>query len=334
MSERTGYQKAAILTITLGPKSASAIYGHLNEEEIERVTAEIARLGTITADEKREVLDEFLQMMMAQKYISQGGLDLAQEILDKAVGKHKATAILNRMHGFGANTSFELLQKIEPATIANFLKNEHPQTVAVVLAHMDSRLTGPVLAKLPEEMQPEISYRIATMDRPSPDVLKVVEEVLNSYLSSDFNAMSEQAGGTKKVAEALNEIDREVWREILEGLEEFSKEVAYDVKNQMFIFEDIVTLDDKSIQELLKNVDTKELSMGLKAATDDVKDKIFNNMSKRAVSGIQEDMEYMGPVRVTDVEASQQRIVDVIRKLEEDGTIILGKAGGGAVMVE
>jgi flagellar motor switch protein FliG len=334
MTAKSGIQKAAIAIIALGPTAASSLYRHLSEQEIEQVSAEIARIGTISPDDQQEVLEEFTSKAMANRTISSGGLELARDLLDKALGRNKANEIINRVLDFGEGSSFEILRKIEPLTVANFLKKEHPQTVATILAHMDSRLMGPVLEKLPPDLQAEVSYRVATLDKQSPEVIRVMEEVLKSTLSADVSESARQRGGTKKVAEALNEISPEVWREILDGMEEYNKEVAMDVKNQMFIFEDIAELDDRSIQELLKNVDSRELSVALKAASDAIKDKIFGNMSKRAAEGINEDIEYMGPIRLTDVEMAQQRIVDVLRKLEEDGTIIISRAGTGSVMVE
>ena len=332
--DRSGYEKTAILIISLGPKLAAPIYRHFSEPEIERLTAEIVRLGRISADVKREVLEEFFQLTMSQGNISEGGLDLAQEILDSALGKQKANAIIGRLLDFSEGTSFELLRKADPLTTANMLKKEHPQVIAMVLAHMDPRQMGPVLSKLPEELQGEVAFRIATLERPNPDIITVMDEVISSTMARDIGELARQRGGAKNVAQALNEIDRDVWIEILDGIEEFDKAVALDVRNQMFIFEDIVTLDDKSIQELLKNIDAKELAVALKATSDGVKDKIFSNMSKRAVEGIKEDIEYMGPVRLSEVEEAQQRIVDVLRKLEEDGSVIIGRSGTGSVMVE
>ncbi len=334
MSERSGMEKAAILVITLGPKLAAPIYRHLDEAEIEALTAEIARLGRISEDVKREVLDEFFQLTMREGRISEGGLDLAQEILNSALGKQKANAIIGRLLDFREGTAFDALRKADPVTVANVLKKEHPQTIAIVLAHMDSRQVGPVLARLPEELRGEVAYRVATLERPNPDVIKVMDEVINAAMAEDIGELARQRGGAKKVAEALNEIDRDTWVEILDEVEAFSKEVAQDVRNQMFIFEDIMMLDDKSVQELLKNVDGKELAVALKATSDGVKDKIFSNMSKRAAEGIKEDIEYMGPVRLSDVEEAQQRIVDVLRKLEEEGVVVIGRGGSAAVMVE
>jgi flagellar motor switch protein FliG len=334
VTERSGFEKAAILIISLGPKLAAPIYRHLNEHQIEMLTAEVARLGRIGEQEKREVLEEFFNLTMSQGSISEGGLELAQEILDSALGKQKANAIIGRLLDFSEGTSFEMLRKADPLTAANMLKKEHPQTIAIVLAHMDSRQMGPVLAKLPDEIRGDVAYRIATLERPNPDVIKVMDEVFNSTMAEDIGELARQRGGSKKMAEALNEIDRDTWVDILDDLEGFSKEVALDVRNQMFIFEDIMILDDKSVQELLKNIDSKELAVALKATSDGVRDKIFNNMSKRAGEGIKEDIEYMGPIRLSDVEEAQQRIVDVLRRLEEEGSVTIGRAGSGAVMVE
>ena len=333
MTAKSGIQKAAIAIIALGPAAASALYRHMSEQEIEQVSAEIARIGTVSPDDQQEVLEEFTAKAMANRTISSGGLELARELLDKALGRNKANEIINRVLDFGEGSSFEVLRKIEPLTVANFLKKEHPQTVATVLAHMDSRLMGPVLEKLPPELQADVSFRVATLGKQSPEVIRVMEEVLKSSLSADVSESARQRGGTKKVAEALNEISQDVWRGILDGMEEHSKEVAMDVKNKMFIFEDISELDDRSIQELLKNVDSRELSVALKAASDAIKEKIFSNMSKRATEGIKEDIEYMGPIRLADVEMAQQRIVDVLRKLEEDGVVVISRSGSGAVMV-
>lgn len=333
MTERSGMEKAAILVISLGPKLAAPVYRHLEEPEIEVLTAEIARLGRISEDIKQEVLGEFFDLTMSQGNISQGGLDLAQEILTSALGKQKANAIIGRLLDFREGTFFDALRKADDLTVANVLKKEHPQTIAIVLAHMDTRRLGPILAMLPEDLQGDVAFRIATLERPNPDVIKVMDDVISESMAEDMGELARQRGGAKKVAEALNEIERESWIEILDGVEELSKEVAQDVRNQMFIFEDIMMLDDKSTQELLKNIDSKELSIALKATSDGVADKIFGNMSKRAAEGIKEDIEYMGPVRLSDVEEAQQRVVDVLRRLEEDGTVVIGRGGSAAVMV-
>ncbi len=333
MSDRSGLEKAAILIISLGPKLAAPIYRHLDDDQIEKLSMEIARIGSISGDVKRKVLDEYFALTMSQGNISQGGLELAQEILNAALGKQKANAIVGRLLDFREGTNFDSLRSADPLTVANILKKEHPQTIAIVLAHMDSRQLGPVLSRLPEELQGEVGHRIATLERPNPEVIEAMDEIFAGSIAADVGEMSRQRGGSKKLAEALNEIERDQWIDILDSVEEISKDVAQDIRNQMFIFEDIMLLDDKSIQELLKNVDTKELTVALKATSDGVKDKIYGNMSKRAVEGIKEDIEYMGPIRLSEVEEAQQRIVDALRRLEEEGTVMLGKSGAGNQMV-
>ena len=279
--------------------------------------------------------EEFYQMMLARGYVSQGGIRYAEEVLTKALGKSKSERIINRVQGFGEGTSFEMLRKVDPATIANFLKNEHVQTIALVLANLDPSISGPVIAKLPAEVQPDIAYRMATMDKPSPDMLHAIEKVLEKHISSDFEQVTAKIGGTKKVAESLNEIDSELWQDILEGVEEIDADVAQTIKSQMFVFQDITLLDNKMVQEVLKEIETKELAVALKAASNEVKDKFFSNMSKRAATGLKEEIEYLGPMRLIEVEAAQQRIADTVRKLEEEGRIVIaGRGGATSVIVE
>jgi flagellar motor switch protein FliG len=335
LKDVTGKRKAAILLISLGTEVSSSILKKLTDDEIEAISAEIAKVGTVKPETKQAVLEEFYQMMLARGYVSQGGLRFAKEVLTKALGDSKTERIINRVQGFGEGTSFELLRKVDPLTIANFLKNEHIQTVAFVLANLDPGIAGPVLSKLPPEMQPEVAYRIATMDKPNPDVLPSIEKVLEKHISSDFEQITGKIGGIKKVAESLNEIDSELWQDILEGIEEIDEEVAQDVKNQMFVFQDIVLLDNRSIQEVLKEIETQELAIALKAASNEVKDKIFSNMSRRAADGLKEEIEYLGPMRLVEVEAMQQRIADTVRRLEGEGRIVIaGRGGATSVIVE
>ncbi len=330
-----GVRKAAVLMISLGTDVSSRIFKNLSEDEIEALSSEIAQVGTVDPDTKQGVLEEFYQMMLARGYISQGGLRFAREVLNKALGETRSDRIMNRVQGFGEGTSFELLRKVDPMTIANFLKNEHIQTIALVLANLDPTLTGPVLAKLPNKIQSDVAHRIATMDKPNPDVVHSIEQVLEKHISSDFEIVSGKVGGTKKVAETLNEIDSELWQDILEGMEEIDPEVAQEVKNQMFVFQDIILLDNRSIQELLKEIETKELAIALKAASEEVKEKIYTNMSKRAAEGLMEEVEYLGPMRLIEVEAMQQRIADTVRRLESEGRIIIaGRGGATSIIVE
>lgn len=326
-------RKAAVLLISLGPKVAGPIMKRLPEDMIEKLTAEIANLGRVQVEDKTRTVTEFINLSRKSRGIEFGGEDFAKAVLDEALGSHKANTLLSRATGYSDIRSFENLKRIDPLTVANYLKNEHVQTVALVLAHMDPRYSGPILALLPANMQGEIAYRIATLDRPNREALELVESVIAKQVQGEFSQSQRQFGGKKQVAEILNEIEKETWQEILDEVREIDDECATEVKNLMFVFEDLVNLDDRAIQEILKEIDSKELTLALKGATAEIKNKIFKNMSKRAVLGVKEDMEFMGPVRLQDVQDSQARIVEVVRSLEEAGTIVLGKGGKGAEMV-
>jgi len=333
--ENSGLTKAAILLISLGPEVASKIYQKLSDDEIEAVSSEISRTGTVSAEKKNRVLEEFYRMMKEHGYISQGGLDFTEQVLKKAMGESRAESLITRLQGFGEGTSFEMLKKVEPATIANFLKNEHVQTIALVLAHVSPSISGPVLGKLPEDIQGEVAFRIATMNRPNPEMLDSIENVLEKHISSDFSQIGVQIGGTKTVADSLNEIDVELYQDILDDIEDINPEIAQEIKQKMFVFSDIEMLDDRSVQEVLKEVETQELAIALKSASDSIKEKVFNNMSKRAGVGLKEELEYLGPMRLVEVEAMQQRIADTVRKLEGEGRIVIaGRGGTTAVMVD
>lgn len=326
-------RKVAVLLISLGPKVAGPIMKRLPEDMIEKLTAEIASLGRVQVEDKTRTVSEFINLSRKSRGIEFGGEDFAKAVLDEALGSHKANTLLSRATGYSDIRSFENLKRIDPLTVANYLKNEHVQTVALVLAHMDPRYSGPILALLPANMQGEIAYRIATLDRPNREALDLVESVIAKQVQGEFSQSQRQFGGKKQVAEILNEIEKETWQEILDEVREIDDECATEVKNLMFVFEDLVNLDDRAIQEILKEIDSKELTLALKGATAEIKNKIFKNMSKRAVLGVKEDMEFMGPVRLQDVQDSQARIVEVVRSLEEAGTIVLGKGGKGAEMV-
>jgi len=325
--------KAAILMIALGPRVAGKVMQKLPEELIEKLTAAIAEIDRVPAETKNEAVRDFIRLHQSAAGTEFGGERSAKEILEAALGQRRASTILNRATGFSDIKSFESLKNVDPLTVANYLKNEHTQTVALVLAHMDPRHSGPIMALLPSKMQGDVAYRIASLDRPSRETLALVEQVVAKAVQGEFSQAQRKFGGKKQVAEVLNEIEKETWQEILEDMSEIDDECASEVKNLMFVFEDLINLDDRYIQEILKEVDGRELSMALKGSTEDIKEKIFRNMSKRATLGIREDMEYMGPVRLQDVEEAQQRIVSVVRSLEESGTIVLGKGGAGAQMV-
>jgi flagellar motor switch protein FliG len=330
---KNSVRKAAIFLISLGPNVAGPILKNMPEHLIEQLTAAIASLPRVAPDEKRNVILEFVKKSREVTGIGFGGEDQAKNILEAALGTHKASSLLSRVTSYSEIQSFENLKRVDPLMVANFMKNEHPQTVAVVLAHMDPRNSGPILGLLPPSMQGEVAHRMAVLDKPNRETLKIVEEVIGKHVKGEFAQSMKKFGGKKQVAEVLNEIEREIWQEILDEMREIDDEVANEVKNLMFVFEDLVGLDDRYIQEILKEIDSKELTVALKGATNEIKEKIFRNMSKRAALGIKEDMEYMGPVRLSEVEEAQSRIVAVVRSLEEAGTIILGKGGVDAEMV-
>ena len=326
-------RKAAIFIMALGPEAGGQVMTCLPESLVEQVTRSIANAGQVPHDEKKQVLSDFITLSSSISGIAFGGEETAKQILEAGFGTHKASSLLSRVTSYSEIKSFEHLRTLDALTVANYLKNEHPQTVSVVLAHMDPRDSGPILQLLPAELQGEVAYRMAVLDSPNAEALKVVEEVLSSQLQGEVNATRGKYGGRKQVAEILNETERETWQEILDEMREIDDEVANEVNNLMFIFEDIMLLNDKYIQEILKEIDGKELTLALKGATEEIQQKVLGNMSKRAGMGIQEDMEYMGPVRLSEVEEAQQRIVEVVRSLEEAGTITIGKGGKDAEMV-
>ncbi|MBT3317055.1 flagellar motor switch protein FliG [bacterium] len=325
-------RKAAILMLAMGPKVAGQVMKSMPDEMIEQITAEISVLEQIPEGERTETVKDFIEMRHKASVMGFGGEDSARNILDEALGSHRASSILNRATGYSDIKAFENLKNVEPLTVANYLQNEHPQTIALVLSYMDPRYSGPVMTLLPGILQAEISYRMASLDSPSKDALKIIEQVIGKAVEGEFSKSKRNYGGKKQVAEVFNEIDKAVWQEILDDMREIDDECATEVKNLMFVFEDIVNMEDRFIQEVLKEVDGSDLTLSLKGVPTDIKNKIFNNMSKRATTGIKEDMEYMGPVLLTDVEEAQDRIVDVIRNLEEQGTITLG-GGANAQMV-
>lgn len=326
-------RKAAILMISLGPQIAGKVMKGMPEDLIEKITSEIATLERVTPEVKRKTLDDFIDVRRKAAGMEFGGEESAKTILEAALGRGRATTILNRATGFSEIKSFESLKNIDPLTVANYLKNEHPQTVALVLAHLDPRHSGPIMALLPHDKQGDIAYRMATLDRPNREALATIEKVIGEAVQGEFSQAHRKFGGKKQVAEVLNEIEKDVWQEIIEDMQEIDDECAVEVKNLMFVFEDLIHLDDRFIQEILKEVDGKEIGLALKGSTSEIKDKIFKNMSKRAAVGIREDMEFMGPVCIQDVEEAQQRIVSVVRTLEEAGTIVLGKGGASAQIV-
>ena len=329
----SGKQKAAIFLVTLGSDISSEIFKHLREDEIETLTWEIARLENIESADRDMVLQEFQELMMAQDFITTGGIDYARELLEKSLGNQKAVDIINRLTSSLKTRPFDFIRRTDPAHLLNFIQQEHPQTIALILAYLEPAKASQILAQLPQEKQSDVAKRIATMDRTSPEILREVERVLDKKLSSLSQEDYTAAGGVESIVDILNLVDRTTEKTIIESLEEEDPELAEEIKKRMFVFEDIVMLDDRAIQRVLREVDTSELAKALKAVDPEVQDKIFRNMSKRAAALLKEDMDYMGPTRRKDVEESQQKIVSVIRKLEEQGDIVIARSGEEDVLV-
>jgi flagellar motor switch protein FliG len=331
--ELTGRQKAAILLISMGPDASANIYRHLSEEEIEKLTLEISGVRKVDSKAKEEVLDEFHQIALAQEYIGQGGIAYAKQILEKALGSDDAANIINRLTSSLQVKPFDFARKADPAQILNFIQNEHPQTISLVLSYLDPAQAGQILSELPQEMQADVARRIALMDSTSPEVINEVEQILERKLSATVTQDYTNNGGVEAVVEVLNGVDRSTERTILDALEIQDPELAEEIKKRMFVFEDIVTLDNRAIQRVIRDVDNQDLLLSLKVASDEVKEIVFSNMSKRMVDTFKDEMEYMGPVRLRDVEEAQSRIVAIIRRLEEAGEIVIARGGGDDIIV-
>ncbi|MCP5514656.1 MAG: flagellar motor switch protein FliG [Spirochaetales bacterium] len=329
----TGRQKAAIFLVTIGSEISSDIFKHLREDEIESLTFEIARLESIESEDKERVLIEFKELMMAQDFITSGGIDYARELLEKSLGSQKAIDIINRLTSSLQIRPFDFIRRTDPTHLLNFIQQEHPQTIALILAYLEPEKASIILSSLPHETQSDVARRIATMDRTSPETLREVERVLEKKLSTLSSEDYTSAGGVESIVEILNRVDRSTEKTIIESLEEEDPELAEEIKKRMFVFEDIVLLDDRAIQKVLREVDQQELGKALKAVDNEVQDKIFKNMSKRAANTLKEDMEFMGPIRLKDVEEAQQKIVSVIRKLEEQGEIVVARSGEDEMVV-
>lgn len=329
----TGRQKAAIFLVTLGSEISAEIFKHLREDEIETLTFEIARLENIDSEQRDLVLQEFQELMMAQDFISSGGIDYARELLEKSLGSQKAVDIISRLTSSLKTRPFDFIRRTDPAHLLNFIQLEHPQTIALILAYLEPAKASVILGQLPQDKQSDVAKRIATMDRTSPEVLREVERVLEKKLSSLSQEDYTAAGGVGSIVDILNLVDRSTEKIIIESLEEDDPELAEEIKKRMFVFEDIVMLDDRAIQKVMREVDTNELAKALKAVDPDVQDKIYRNMSKRAAALLKEDMEFMGPTRRKDVEEAQQKIVSIIRKLEEQGEVVIARSGEEDVLV-
>ena len=329
----SGLQKAAILLIALGPEKSSNIFKHLKEDEIEELTLEIANTRTITPQVMDEILDEFYQVCLAQQYIAEGGINYAKEVLEKSFGADKARDVIGKLTASLQVKPFEFVRKTDPSQLLNFIQDEHPQTIALILSYLSAAQSALIISALPPDRQADVAKRIAVMDRTSPDIIKEVEKVLESKLASLVNQDYTIVGGVDAVVEILNTVDRGTEKHIMETLEIEEPELADEIRKKMFVFEDILLLDDRAIQRVLRDVDNSDLAIALKGSNEEVQNAIFNNLSKRLAVMIKEDMEFMGPVRMKDVEEAQQKIVNIIRKLEDSAEIVISRGGGDEIVV-
>lgn len=333
MKKLTGKQKAAILLISLGPDVSAEVYKHLTDEEIEKLSLEISSVQKVDNDLKEDIVEQFHQIAIAQDYISQGGVGYAKTVLEKAFGKQEAMNIINRLTSSLQVRPFDFARKADPHQVLNFIQGEHPQTIALILSYLDPEQAGQILSELEEDVQADIASRIATMDSTPPHIINEIEQVLEKSLSSSLTDNYTQTGGIQAVVDVLNEVDRSTERTILDSLEVQNPELADEIKKRMFIFDDIVILDNRAIQRVIREVENEDLQLALKVASDEVKDVIFKNMSERMAETFKEEMEYMGPVRLRDVEEAQTRIVGTIRRLDEIGEIVIARGGGDDIIV-
>ncbi len=329
----SGRQKAAILLISLGPDVSAQIFKHLRDEEIEQLTLEIANVRKVDSLDKDSILAEFHQICLAQEYISQGGINYAKEILEKALGSAKTAEILNKLTATLQVRPFDFARKADPAQILNFIQNENSQTIALVLSYLQSDQSAIILSSLPQDIQADVAKRIALMDSTSPDVINQVERILEQKLSATVTQDYTNAGGIESIVKILNGVDRGTERTILDSLEIQDPELAEEIKKRMFVFEDIVNIDNRSIQRIIRDIENVDLQLSLKVASEEVREVIYRNMSKRMADSFKEEMEFMGPVRLRDVEEAQTRIVSTIRRLEEAGEIIIARGGGDDIIV-
>jgi flagellar motor switch protein FliG len=325
----TGRRKAAALLITLGKERSAAVLRHLNDDDIERLTWEISAMGELKADTRREMIEEFQEAAVARNVISLGGFEYAEDLLRMALGEDKATELIDRLSATSPTVPFGFMRHLTVPQLVNFFSTEHPQTIALLISFIQGEKGAQVLSGLDAELAADVAQRIALMDRAHPDIVNEVEAVLRRKLSAVLQPTREtqSVGGIEVLVNLLKHSSRMTEKTIIENLEDNEPELAEQVKKRMFVFENITTLDDKSIQRILREIEVRDLALALKATPDGVKDSILRNMSQRASQMLQEDMEASGPVRLRQVEEAQQRIVEVIRRLDDAEEIVIARGG-------
>lgn len=335
-SSLTGPQKAALVVLTVGKDDAARLFRWLPHEEVEQLVAEMANLGEVPNDVRDSTLREFEELARANQYIVEGGVDVAREILVSAMGVERANEILERLHARTSGDVFhmKMLNRVDPKQLVTFIQGEHPQTIALILVQLNPNHAALVLSALPDDVQPSVIARMATMEQISPEMIREIEGVLEQHLAGMVRASRQRIGGVQLVAEILNQADRTTEKNILTRLDEDEPSLATQIRGLMFVFEDILQLGDREIQRLLKDVDSRDLAVALKLSSDDLKEKIFRNLSQRAAEMLRDELEYMGPVPLKTVEEAQRRVVDTVRRLDETGEVHLSRGGDGEKMIE
>lgn len=333
MKDLTGKQKAAVLLMSMDVDVAAKVFQELEMKEVEQIAVEITNLQDIPPVVVEDVIEEFYQLMTASNYMVEGGLDYAQVLLEKSYGYERAREIIEKIRVLTTVRGFNILKKADPQQLANFLSKEHPQTIALILSHLPPDQSAEVLNEFKDNMRSETIVRIATLGKVSPQLVSEIETVVDQIAESTLSQNLAQAGGAQLVANILNKSNNATAKAMIENIEEKDYDLATEIKRLMFLFEDIVLIDDKGIQRILRDVDKSDLALALKAAEDKIKNKIFKNMSERAAEVVKEELEFMGPVKLKDVESAQMRIVDVIKQLEEEDEIAIGGRGNDDVFV-
>lgn len=333
IEEMPGLRKAAVLLLAIDRESAADLLKRLSREQVEDVTREIAALNDVEARTRDRVVEEFYGLALARAYVEEGGLAYAKNLLEKSLPKDEAERVIEQIEHQVSKQPFSFLQKAETENLLTFIQDEHPQTIALILAHLPPHKASEILVGLPATKQIEVVIRIANMEQTNPEVIKEVERGLETRLSGIVSQKFQRVGGVDSIAEMLNLADRATEKSIMEALESEDPDLVEQIRRLMFVFEDILQVDDRGIQKVLKEVDNNELALSLKTASEELREKIFRNMSERAVQLIKEEMEFMGPVRISEVEGAQQKIVDIVRRLEDAGEIIISGRGGEKDMV-
>jgi flagellar motor switch protein FliG len=329
MAKLTGMQKAAVLMVTLGDETAASIFKYLEEDEIQTISREIAITKHVQPEVAEEVLEEFHTMTQARSYISQGGIEYAKKLLIKSVGPEVARKIIDRLvKALESSAGFTSLERANPQQLSKFIQNEHPQTIALILAHLNASQAAELISSLPETLRSDVAMRMASLQEISPEVVRRISLILEQKLEALGSFATEAYGGVRAVAELFNRMDRNTGRAVLEKIETENPQLAASIRDLMFVFDDILLIDDTGITEILKRADKKTLTIALKGTSEELQNQFFRNMSSRAVELMKEEMEFMGPVKLKDVEKSQHEVVEIVRQLEEEGVISIGGGGG------